>query len=102
MIEKASFDCVHTARIDFFLLRCVWQVFGSDPSAAEEQIEKLKMNKWINEGTQWLRVEFVVYNPNIGAFLAVQMKTDFDLTGTLYHTYLTEYMIASNYSTVRC
>uniref|UniRef100_A0A6U2DTK8 Uncharacterized protein n=3 Tax=Hemiselmis andersenii TaxID=464988 RepID=A0A6U2DTK8_HEMAN len=76
-----------------------FQNLDYDGDTAADQMAELRKQRWINEGTQWARAGFVVYNPNIGTFCAVQFKTDFDLAGTIQMKMEIEILLATNYTT---
>mmetsp|Transcript_36365 Transcript_36365/g.89472 ORF Transcript_36365/g.89472 Transcript_36365/m.89472 type:complete len:720 (-) Transcript_36365:305-2464(-) len=75
-----------------------FEFFDLDKDDALARLLKLKQNYWINPGTQWLRVEAVVYNHNLGIFGVVQFKLDVDNTGMLKPKFVKEIINASSYS----
>ena len=64
---------------------------------SQEKIAKLKQNRWINAGTQWARIEVVVYNPNLSAFGVLQFKVDYDNSG-VYMTALVSFLFSYHLS----
>mmetsp|Transcript_28016 Transcript_28016/g.65205 ORF Transcript_28016/g.65205 Transcript_28016/m.65205 type:complete len:718 (+) Transcript_28016:321-2474(+) len=73
--------------------------FGVDSAANAAAIADLRSNRWINEGTSWVRADFVVYNSNVGLFVAVMMKIEFDPSGVTIPEYYTEAIASTTYST---
>eukprot|EP00960_Hanusia_phi_P076972 768634-Hanusia_phi.AAC.5 len=37
---------------------------------------------WINQGTSWYRLDFVLYNPNVGLYCKIDMSINFDHSGS--------------------
>lgn len=48
--------------------------FGIDDAENKAKLAQLRSDRWVNEGTAWARADFVVYNSNVGLFVAVAMK----------------------------
>ena len=69
------------ANIGFF------EEFGIDPDSpleeARSHLRRLQKDMWINEGTAWLRTDFVTYNPNVGLFCFVKFTFEMLNTGEI-------------------
>ena len=70
---------------------------GMHRTATVEKLASLKQNAWINSGTQWARIETVVYNPNLGTFGVLQFKVDYDNSGYIKSKMNIEVINAANY-----
>jgi len=70
-----SIDTLGSKEVGYF------QMFGLDMQASESQLKLLKQERWINQGTSWYRLDFVVYNPNVALYCKINMKIIFDNTG---------------------
>mmetsp|Transcript_54129 Transcript_54129/g.110435 ORF Transcript_54129/g.110435 Transcript_54129/m.110435 type:complete len:699 (-) Transcript_54129:95-2191(-) len=76
-----------------------FQNFDNNKEEAIRKMRELRDNRWINAGTQWYRLDFVLYNPNVGLFCAVSMKLEFDNTGVVIPEIETETMSGTINST---
>uniref|UniRef100_A0A6T8KEF1 Uncharacterized protein n=2 Tax=Hemiselmis andersenii TaxID=464988 RepID=A0A6T8KEF1_HEMAN len=75
-----------------------FQYFDLNQTFAKEKLQELKRQRWLNEGTQWCRIEAVVYNPNLGAFGVLQFVMDFDNSGFFKTRFNKEIINAANYA----
>mmetsp|Transcript_26615 Transcript_26615/g.67627 ORF Transcript_26615/g.67627 Transcript_26615/m.67627 type:complete len:727 (-) Transcript_26615:116-2296(-) len=75
-----------------------FQYFDLNQTFAKEKLRELKRQRWLNEGTQWCRIEAVVYNPNLGAFGVLQFVMDFDNSGFFKTRFNKEVINAANYA----
>ncbi|EKX33461.1 hypothetical protein GUITHDRAFT_166461 [Guillardia theta CCMP2712] len=76
-----SIDTLGSKEVGYF------QMFGLDMQASESQLKLLKQERWINQGTSWYRLDFVVYNPNVALYCKINMKIIFDNTGLFIPSY---------------
>jgi len=74
-----------------------FQIFGGDPSECA-RIPELKRQRWINTHTQYYRLDFVVYNPNVGLFTSINFKIVFDNSGVLIPEYYAETLSSTIYT----
>jgi len=50
-------------------------------SSTQIQLQTLKSDRWIDEGTQWWQLDFTTYNPSTNLFAQVMLTVDFDTSG---------------------
>lgn len=74
-----------------------FELFRDDPSECQ-RIDELKHQRWIDKFTEYYRLDFVVYNPNVGLFASVNFKIEFDNTGLLIPEYYSETLSSTIYS----
>jgi len=74
-----------------------FQTFTSDPSECQ-RLAELKRQRWINKHTEYYRLDFVLYNPNVGLFMSVNFKIVFDNSGVLIPEYYSEPLSSTMYS----
>ena len=55
--------------------------FASDREVALQQVQALKSDLWISKATQYVRLDFAVYNANIGQFARVAFRLKISPTG---------------------
>jgi hypothetical protein len=48
---------------------------------SRRKLDALRLDKWTNTGTSYLRTDFVAYNPNVGLFAAVELSMTVSPTG---------------------
>lgn len=74
-----------------------FEIFKDDPNECQ-RIEELKRQRWIDKFTEYYRLDFVVYNPNVGLFASINFKIEFDNTGILIPEYYSETLSATMYT----
>ena len=74
-----------------------FEIFKDDPNECA-RIEELKHHRWIDKFTEYYRLDFVVYNPNVGLFASVNFKIEFDNTGLLIPEYYSETLSSTMYT----
>jgi hypothetical protein len=57
--------------------------FSGDKSTTLQQIRTLKQDMWISKATQFIRLDFVVYNANIGQFARTTFSLRLSPTGKI-------------------
>ena len=62
----------------------------TDLGVITAQLGALQQNRWIDAGTRFIRVDFVVYNPNVGLFVLVMFELDLLNSGQFVATYDSE------------
>jgi len=45
-----------------------YQEFTKDKEDAVARLHELRMDNWIGPATQWIRLDFALYNPNVGSY----------------------------------
>mmetsp|Transcript_46808 Transcript_46808/g.111441 ORF Transcript_46808/g.111441 Transcript_46808/m.111441 type:complete len:812 (-) Transcript_46808:151-2586(-) len=60
-----------------------YEIFGENQTKATMQMQRLRDDLWIDKGTQFTRLDFVVYNPNIGQFAIVNLQCTYSVTGLI-------------------
>jgi len=78
-----------------------FQVFGFNREVALERLKSLRTNAWINEGTAWLRLDFVTFNANTGLFAHVKFVFDLKNTGEIESHFQAETLSAEAYGSTK-
>eukprot|EP00291_Cryptomonas_curvata_P026996 CAMPEP_0172177884 /NCGR_PEP_ID=MMETSP1050-20130122/15709_1 /TAXON_ID=233186 /ORGANISM="Cryptomonas curvata, Strain CCAP979/52" /LENGTH=614 /DNA_ID=CAMNT_0012850503 /DNA_START=242 /DNA_END=2086 /DNA_ORIENTATION=+ len=60
--------------------------FAADRATALQQIRSLKSDRWISKATQYVRLDFAVYNGNVGQFARVAFQLLISPTGKILPT----------------
>jgi len=76
-----------------------FQMFGFDKENAELRIQALRDRRWVNEGTAWLRLDFVTFNHNTGLFAHIKFVFDMTNTGEIRPRFEAESLSAVAYGT---
>jgi hypothetical protein len=53
---------------------------------SRRKLQALRLDKWVNEGTSYLRTDFLSYNPNVGLFTTIQVSLDIHPSGAVFPT----------------
>jgi hypothetical protein len=77
--------------------------FGIDQAepleTARAKLMQLQRDMWLNQGTAWMRTDFVTYNPNVGLFCFVKFTFEFVTTGELRASFQAQTMKGGLYQT---
>mmetsp|Transcript_19243 Transcript_19243/g.47199 ORF Transcript_19243/g.47199 Transcript_19243/m.47199 type:complete len:735 (+) Transcript_19243:110-2314(+) len=76
-----------------------FQTFQGTKTEAKERLADLRRQMWINEGTAWMRADFVTYNPNVRIFGYFQFIFDMRPSGQIIPGFRGETMSAALYET---
>jgi hypothetical protein len=57
--------------------------FGENKTEAKLHLQRLRDDLWLGQGTQFTRLDFVLYNPNVGQFAVVNLITEMTVTGLI-------------------
>mmetsp|Transcript_12990 Transcript_12990/g.25934 ORF Transcript_12990/g.25934 Transcript_12990/m.25934 type:complete len:803 (+) Transcript_12990:147-2555(+) len=57
--------------------------FDRNKTAGVEQLKELRRDLWIGKATQFYRLDFVLYNPNVGQFATMEFKAQMRPTGII-------------------
>uniref|UniRef100_A0A7S0TK97 Polycystin cation channel PKD1/PKD2 domain-containing protein n=1 Tax=Hemiselmis andersenii TaxID=464988 RepID=A0A7S0TK97_HEMAN len=77
-----------------------FQVFQNGKQWSRERMASLRRQMWINEGTAWVRADFVTYNPNVRLFGYFQFQFDMRPSGQILPEFRSETMAAALYETI--
>lgn len=85
-VEKQPFYGLKTGAMYKYESKWFWdsgyyQEFDMDQAKTIAKMNALKQDMWFGPATQWARLDFVLYNPNIGQFAIVEAKFEIRPTG---------------------
>jgi hypothetical protein len=60
-----------------------YEEFEHNKTKAKERLRQLRDDMWIGPSTQWYRLDFVVYNPNVGMFAIAQATFEIRSAGLI-------------------
>ena len=66
--------------------------------ASRTKMQNLRDNLWVNNGTRWLRTDFVGHNPNLGLLMQVELYAEISLGGQVTTSYFIEAMEINKYA----
>uniref|UniRef100_A0A7S0E3P7 Polycystin cation channel PKD1/PKD2 domain-containing protein n=1 Tax=Hanusia phi TaxID=3032 RepID=A0A7S0E3P7_9CRYP len=77
-----------------------YEYFGGAGQLEESRakMQELKDNLWVNDGTRWLRTDFVGHNPNLGLLMQVELYAEISLGGQITTSYFIQGMEINKYA----
>lgn len=88
LVEKGTFYGLKSGNAYKYEQKWFWDVgyyeeFDLNKDKTAARLQTLKEDMWIGPATQWARLDFVLYNPNVGMFAFVQATFEIRPTGLI-------------------